>query len=97
MMALGDDHVLATDNGMPPGWKAINKISGLKGYSVSPETYKAIKGIESISGIRETWFGRAAVKTSQVSTQIIMAGDFLLLKNYFFDAPKPRPLAPYAY
>lgn len=88
MLALGDDHILATDNGLPPGWKAINKLSGLKGYSVNPQAWKALKGLESISAIRENWLGRALVKTSQVSTQIIMAGDFLLLKNYFFDAAK---------
>lgn len=88
LLALGDEHVMPSGNSQPAGWKAINKISGLRGYVVSPEVWKAIKPLESISAIRENWLGRAAVKTSQTATQILMAGDLLLLKNYFFDAPK---------
>lgn len=86
MLALGDTHILAGANGLPPGWKPVTKIGGLKGYFVSPEAAKALKPLDTVSAIRENKIGRVALKTNETAKQVILAGDLFLLKNYLFDS-----------
>lgn len=94
MKALGNDYVLAGANGLPPGWRPVTKLSDLKGYFVSPEAWKAIRPLDTVSGIRENKLGRAALKVNELTKQVVLAGDLFLFKNYLFDAFQASSLGP---
>lgn len=85
---LGEKHVQFSDKQTPAGWRAINNINELRGYSVSPEAWKALRAIESKSAIRENKVTRKILNTVLGHKQIQLAGDLYLLKNYILDAFK---------
>lgn len=89
LMNLGENKVAPSVSNNPPGWRAVSKISGLRGYSVSPDVYKAIKFYEAGSKIAENRYFNSALKFTQAHKQIQLAGDFYLLGNYIRDSFKP--------
>jgi len=94
ILRLGDEHVLAGANGLPLGWRPVTKLSNLKGYFVAPDVWKAIKPLDTVSGIRSNKVGRTALKINELTKQITLAGDFFLLKNYLFDSFQASALGP---
>jgi len=92
LINLGVNYIQPSSPALPVGWRGINKISNLRGYSVSPETHKAIRGIESASRVAESKFFSSVLKASQAHKQIQLAGDLFLAMNYVRDSFKPSIL-----